>query len=86
MNHGSRYGNNANTTLGEPNTVVVPRVALADPSVEPSDEALEALCAAAIQDVIRRHLVVEAEFQDRMKSALIEAIHLRKKDRLILKQ
>jgi len=86
MDYGSPNGNNAGFDLWEPDSVVVPHFALADPSVEPSDEALEALCAAAIQDVVERHRVANAQFDDRMKSALAEAIRAGEKDRPIIKQ
>lgn len=52
---------------------MIPKVPLANPSVEPSDEDLKALSGAALDDALDRHRAAEARFQDRMSAALEHA-------------
>jgi hypothetical protein len=49
---------------------MIPKVNLADPTVEPTDEELEALSKAALQEALDRYQASEDRFQARMSGAL----------------
>ena len=48
---------------------MIPKVNLADPTVEPTDEELEALSRGALQDAVDRHRAAEDRFRARMSEA-----------------
>ena len=49
---------------------MVPKVSLADPTVEPTDEELAALCRAARDTAYERHLVAQARFWGEFRDML----------------
>ena len=49
---------------------MIPKVNLADPTVEPTDEELDALSKAALQEALDRYQASEDQFQARMSEAL----------------
>lgn len=49
---------------------MVPRVNLADPEIEPTDEELQSLSQAACDTVFARHLQAKARFRAEMRDML----------------